>query len=131
MLVAVFLGLLLQPAPLADELSRLDGQRVTVTDGGYRIDDIAGEGAPVVGVVERRGKHLYLAELRLTGPLARARIAGPGYKVWAIGTVSGKTLRLRRIGILARPARGARYGRMNTSLVSTAPNACWSAPPGT
>ncbi len=130
MLVAVFVGLLLQPAPVADELSRLTGQRVTETGDSYRIDDIAGEGAPIVGVVERRGKHLYLGDLRLTGPLARPRIAGPGYKVWAIGTISGKTLRLRRIGILARPSR-AHYGRTNTSFVSTAPKACTSAPPGT
>ncbi len=130
MLVAVFAGLLLQPAPLADELSRLAGQRVTETGDSYHIDDIAGEGAPIVGVVERRGEHLYLGDLRLTGPLSRPRITGPGYKVWAIGKVSGKTLRLRRIGILARPT-SARYGRTNTSLVSTAPKACVSAPPGT
>ncbi|MEM9490060.1 MAG: hypothetical protein AAGC55_13010 [Myxococcota bacterium] len=115
----------LLPAPtgpvtdaLDTELSRLRGQQVTITGAGYTIDDIAGEGRPLVGVVERRGDHLILVagaagEYRLAGPLARPRIAGPGYKVWALGTLSGRppqpVLTVRRIGVLAPPsARSAR-----------------------
>lgn len=106
-----------EPA-LQAERERLAGHRVRVTaDGsGYTIMDIAGEGAPVVGVVERRGDHLWLvtgdrARYRLTGPLARPRIAGPGYKVWVLGDVidsaghpaGGPVLRPRRLGVLAPP----------------------------
>lgn len=108
-----------RPEPaLQAERERLTGHRVRVAaDGsGYTIMDIAGEGAPVVGVVERRGDHLWLvtgdrARYRLTGPLARPRIAGPGYKIWALGDVidsaghpaGGPVLRPRRLGILAPP----------------------------
>lgn len=107
MLVALLAGWLgLMPAGIADELSRLIGQQVTrADDGEYRIDDIAGEGAPIVGVVQRRGRELWVAGYRLTGPLARPRIAGPGYKVWVIGEISGDTLRARRLGVLASPHR--------------------------
>jgi hypothetical protein len=97
--------LLAAPGNVAEEVSRLAGQRVTVVDDGYVIDDIAGEGEPIVGVVERRGRELWLGDYRLTGPLARPRIAGPGYKVWALGEITGDTLRIRRIGILAPPRR--------------------------
>ena len=100
-LLAAWLGA--APAGVADELSRLAGQRVTQSDDGYRIDDIAGEGAPIVGVVERRGRELWVAGYRLTGPLARPRIAGPGYKVWVLGEIAGDSLRARRIGVLAPP----------------------------
>lgn len=99
------LGVFLQPAPIAGELARLDGQRVTVTGDDYTIDSIAGEGKPIVGVVDKRGDELWLAGYRLTGPLARPRIAGPGYKVWALGEIRGTTLRVRRLGILAPPQR--------------------------
>lgn len=95
------------------ELERLRGHQVRRVDGGYIIEDIAGEGAPVVGVVERRGRDLYLvaadgAAYRLVGVLARPRIAGPGYKVWALGAVradgrGGPVLEPRRLGILAPP----------------------------
>ena len=110
--------LLLQPAPLADELARLEGHRVATVKSGYVIEDVAGEGKPIVGVVEKRGSTLYLEGHRLTGPLARPRIAGPGYKVWALGTIAGDTLRLRRIGILARPALGARHQRRRLRAAS-------------
>jgi hypothetical protein len=91
------------------ELGRLGGHRVELVAGGYRIVDVAGEGAPVVGVVERRGAELWLvgggAARRLAGPLAQPRIAGPGYKVWVLG-VNGPdgSLVARRLGVLARPA---------------------------
>jgi hypothetical protein len=95
-----------------DELARLAGQRVEIVPGGYRILDVAGEGAPLVGTVERRERELWLrpergAPLRLVGPLAVPRIAGPGYKVWVIGRVRDGSLEARRLGVLAQPA-GAR-----------------------
>jgi len=113
------------------ELARLEGQRVRILHQDtndatlgrrYIIDDVAGEGAPVVGVVERRGQALWLvaedgASYRLAGPLARPRIAGPGYKIWALGVVMARSgervLVARRLGVLAPPwqraqARGAR-----------------------
>ncbi|MCG8418147.1 MAG: hypothetical protein MJE77_09425 [Proteobacteria bacterium] len=101
---------------LAGELERLDGHRVSITPDGYVIEDIAGEGKPVVGVIERRGDHLVLTDRggvshRLTGVLARPRIAGPGYKVWALGPITGRppdlVLTPRRLGVLAPPRRGA------------------------
>jgi hypothetical protein len=108
------------PAPppgLAAEIVRLGGHTVELTpDGGYRIADIAGEGEPFVGVVERRDAALYLVTgpgpaMRLIGPLTKPRIAGPGYKVWALGPVSGSAsapvLRPRRLGVLAPPRRVA------------------------
>jgi hypothetical protein len=107
----------------ADELARLVGQRVVLGPGGsYRIADVAGEGAPDVGVVERRGGALWLrpdrgAARRLAGPLAHPRIAGPGYKVWVLGRIGPDgALVARRIGILARPARiaGTPPGRLRT-----------------
>lgn len=93
------------PAAVA-EVARLAGQDVAeAPDGGYVIRDIAGEGPPRVGVVERRGDALWLllpdgTALRLTGPLAHPRIAGPGHKVWVIGEVAGGELRARRLGVL-------------------------------
>jgi hypothetical protein len=119
-------------ADVAAELARLEGQRVRLVDesaaqggpssagnahGAYVIEDVAGEGAPVVGVVERRGQALWLvsadgASYRLAGVLARPRIAGPGYKIWALGTVtidSGeRILTAQRIGVLAPPWQRAR-----------------------
>lgn len=100
-------------AAVADELARLDGHRVEVhPDGrGYRIVDVAGEGSPLVGVVERCGDALWLSltdgAVRLRGPLAVPRIAGPGYKVWVIGRrAADGSLVARRLGVLA-PPRGA------------------------
>ncbi|HTM23414.1 MAG TPA: hypothetical protein VL172_22985 [Kofleriaceae bacterium] len=94
------------PAPgMAAEIDRLVGQTVTVAADGasYIIDDVAGEGAPIVGVVERRGQDLWVGDHRLTGPLAVPRIAGPGYRVWVIGDIDGDRLHARRIGILRPP----------------------------
>jgi hypothetical protein len=89
---------------------------------GYVIEDVAGEGAPVVGVVEQRPDGLWLASedgarYRLAGVLARPRIAGPGYKIWVLGAVivqqGENVLVARRLGVLAPPwqraqARAAR-----------------------
>lgn len=105
------------PPPAALELRRLVGQSVDVgADGRYVITDVAGEGRPLVGVVERRGAALWLipadadegaAPVRLTGPLASPRIAGPRYKVWVLGTIEKDgALRARRLGVLARPTKG-------------------------
>lgn len=96
------------PAAVAAELARLDGHRVERGPGGYRIADVAGEGAPLVGVVERRGAALWLVGdrggRRLAGPLAQPRIAGPGYKVWVLGADGPDgSLVARRLGVLARP----------------------------
>jgi hypothetical protein len=90
--------------------ARLAGQTIARDAGAIRIVDVAGEGAPRVGIVARDGEHLVLItadeRLRLAGPLARPRIAGPGYAVWVIGTVARgdvPTLTVRRLGILRRP----------------------------
>jgi len=98
-------------ADVAAELARLAGHRVAVAADGesYRILDVAGEGAPEVGVVERRGRALLLrrpdgSAVELAGPLAVPRIAGPGYKVWVLGRVAGGVLVVRRLGVLAPPA---------------------------
>ena len=59
MLAAAPWVVVLATAPeIAGEIDRLAGQRVTVAADGqsYVIDDVAGEGAPIVGVVERRGE---------------------------------------------------------------------------
>lgn len=94
-----------------EELARLDGHRVELVEDGYRIVDVAGEGAPLVGVVERRGADLWLrldrgAARRLEGPLAVPRIAGPGYKVWVIGSAGPDgSLIARRLGVLSPPQR--------------------------
>ncbi len=93
--------------------ARLAGQRFTIaTDHrSIAIDDIAGLGPPRVGVVERRGDDAWLVPpsgpaLRVTGPLARPRIAGAGYTVWVIGAVADDgSLAARRLGVLRRPAR--------------------------
>ena len=96
---------------LAAELSRLAGQDVAVSGDGYVIRDVAGEGPPLVGVVERRGEELWLVgdeTVRLAGPLATPRIAGPGCKVWVLGDrdASG-ALQARRIGVLQPRLFGA------------------------
>ena len=95
---------------MADELDRLKGHKVAVAADGssYRIEDIAGEGAPRVGRVERRSSELWLVPaqgdaLLLRGPLAIPRIAGPGYRVWVIGKKKGDELWARRLGVLAPP----------------------------
>lgn len=97
-------------ADLAAELARLAGHRVAVSPdrASYRILDVAGEGAPEVGVVERHGRALFLrradgSRLALAGPLAVPRIAGPGYTIWVLGRVERGALIARRIGVLAPP----------------------------
>lgn len=92
------------------ELDRLVGLRVDVGSNGYQIVDVAGEGAPLVGCVKRDGPSLYFENsehhLRLVGPLAVPRIAGPNYKVWIMGHVeAGEVLRATRLGILSDPSR--------------------------
>lgn len=101
------------PAAIDAELARLEGHTVEVAAdrSGYRIVDVAGDGAPLVGVIERRGAALVLRAgdraLELRGPLAVPRIAGPGYKVWVIGAEAGsggsRVIEVKRIGILAHP----------------------------
>jgi hypothetical protein len=119
--IAIGLGLALAPGVaaadppilIAAELARLEGHRVEVAPDGtdYRILDVAGEGAPLVGVVERRGRDLWLRPAvgqarRLRGPLAVPRIAGPGYKVWVMGRdAPDGSLVARRLGVLAPPRR--------------------------
>jgi hypothetical protein len=87
---------------------RLAGHTVRTGDGVVVIEDIAGAGRPWTGVVERRGDALVLVTalgaLELTGPLARPRIAGPGYTIWVVGRRDGARLAATRIGVLRRPA---------------------------
>jgi hypothetical protein len=98
------------PAAVAAEVARLVGQDVDVAPDGqsYTIRDIAGEGPPLVGIVERRGDELWLVgdgTVRLVGKLAHPRIAGPGYKVWVIGEVKEDGMHVRRLGVLRPPSR--------------------------
>jgi hypothetical protein len=101
--------LAVEPAELPAIQDRLRGQRTTVAADrrSIAIDDIAGEGRPWVGVVERRGAELWLrtasGAARLTGALARPRIAGPGYTVWVVGTRAAEVIVVRRLGVLRRP----------------------------
>ena len=95
-------------------LSRLQGHTARVVGGEVVIDDVAGEGKPLVGVVERRGKALWVVGAEgaweLRGPLARPRIAGPGYRVWVLGERRGAVLVARRVGIMAPPGSGTGAG---------------------
>ena len=97
------------PAELRPITARLAGHSIRIGDGVVVIDDIAGAGRPWVGVVERRGPALWLVTavgaFELVGPLARPRIAGPGYLVWVIGRREGTRLRATRLGVLERPRR--------------------------
>lgn len=90
-------------------LGRLVGHRVGWRDGALVIDDVAGAGRPWVGVVERRGAALVLVgpdfAWPLRGPLARPRLAGPGYLVWVTGALVDGALVAKRLGVLAPPAR--------------------------
>jgi hypothetical protein len=89
--------------------ARLEGQAFHAGDGVIVIDDIARAGRPWTGVVERRGPALWLVTalgaFELTGPLARPRIAGPGYTIWVVGRREGSRLAATRIGVLRRPPR--------------------------
>lgn len=107
---AALLALALTLAGGDPRLERLAGHDARLVDGRLVIEDVAGEGAPRVGVVERRGDALWLlapdgASWRLRGPLAVPRIAGPGYQVWVLGEVRGDELAARRLGVLAPPGR--------------------------
>jgi hypothetical protein len=97
------------PAAARAMLDRLRGHLVGWRDGSLEIVDVAGAGRPWVGVVERRGDALWLVGAgfawRLRGPLARPRLAGPGYLVWAIGALAERELRVTRLGVLAPPRR--------------------------
>jgi hypothetical protein len=103
------IGLLGAPGSIDAELSRLEGHTVSISAdrSSYQIVDVAGEGRPMVGIVERRGRALVLRTrdqlLELRGPLAVPRIAGPGYKVWVLGEVREGAVDVRRIGILRPP----------------------------
>jgi hypothetical protein len=100
-----------EPAEIDAIAARLEGATLDVAADhrSLTIVDVAGEGAPEVGVVVRDGKDLVLvtAERRLVlrGPLARPRIAGPGYTVWVTGAISpdGASITAHRLGILRRP----------------------------
>lgn len=98
-----------EPAAARAMLDRLVGQRAGWHDGVLTIVDIAGAGPPWIGVVERRGQALWLVgdgvAWRLSGPLARPRLAGPGYLIWAIGAPAGDRLEVTRLGVLAPPPR--------------------------
>ena len=99
--------LVVPPAEVPAIAARLAGHAHRTGDGVVIVDDVAGEGRPWTGVVERRGEALWLVTalgaLELTGPLARPRIAGPGYTVWVLGARAGQHLAATRIGILRRP----------------------------
>jgi hypothetical protein len=99
---------------VAELLARLQGHTVRVVGDDVVIKDVAGEGKPLVGVVERRGRALWLVgegvAVELRGPLARPRIAGPGYRVWALGRRDGEVMVGRRIGVL-EPALSAARAR--------------------
>jgi hypothetical protein len=83
-------------------LSRLEGQSAALGPDGLDIADVAGEGRPLVGTVERRGDELWLVPpgVRVVGPLAHPRLLGPGYRVWVIGTSAPDGLRAVRLGVL-------------------------------
>jgi hypothetical protein len=92
--------------------ARLAGHTIEIAEDrrAIRVVDVAGAGAPRIGVIEREGAALVLVTAekrwRLAGPLARPRIAGPGYTVWVLGAVDAgnvATLTARRLGILRRP----------------------------
>lgn len=91
--------------------ARLIGQRFTIAAdrASVTIEDIAGDGPPTIGVVERRGDALWLGDHELTGPLARPRLAGPGYTIWVIGAAGADgSIRVRRLGVLRRPVTAPR-----------------------
>ncbi len=107
-MIAVLIAVVAVLASPKELLSRLEGHTASIVGDDIAIDDVAGEGKPLVGVVERRGRALWVVgvgfAVELRGPLARPRIAGPGYRVWVLGARSGEVLVARRIGVL-EPAR--------------------------
>jgi hypothetical protein len=128
------------PAQVDAVVARLAGHRIEISArrDAVTIVDAAGEGPPRVGVIERDGDDLVMVTAdgrwRLAGPLARPRIAGPGYTVWVIGDVdaAGAVLRARRLGVLLRPARavtGARRPSTRRSGPPTPARSRGTAPP--
>lgn len=111
--------LIAPPERLAAIASRLTGHRFHTGDHVLILEDFAGEGRPWLGLVAFRCDQLWLetslGPLLLTGPLARPRIAGPGYLIWATGRRTANTLELSRLGILARPDE---LDRAPSSLIS-------------
>lgn len=109
-MIGVAVAVVLVLATPASVLSRLQGHTARLVGDDVVIDDVAGEGKPIVGVVERRGRALWVVgdgvAVELRGPLARPRIAGPGYRVWVLGARDGDVLVARRIGVLAPPTAG-------------------------
>jgi len=99
--------LAIDPGEAAAIGERLRGQRIAVQPGAIRIDDAGGDGRPWIGMVARRARELWLVgdgfALRLTGPLARARLAGPGYAIWVTGAITGDAIAAHRLGVLRRP----------------------------
>lgn len=96
------------PSLLLSMHERLVGQRAHRSESVLLLEDIAGLGRPWVGVVQVRCDQLWLVTaldaLRLTGPLARPRLAGPGYLLWVLGRRQGPELAVARLGVLARPS---------------------------
>ncbi|MCE9577783.1 MAG: hypothetical protein K8W52_31910 [Deltaproteobacteria bacterium] len=99
--------LAIDPGEDAAIAERLRGQRFARLPGAIRIDDAGGDGPPWIGTVARRDRDLWLVgdgfALRLTGPLARARLAGPGYAIWVTGAITGDAIAAHRLGVLRRP----------------------------
>jgi hypothetical protein len=106
-MTGIALAVVLVLASPAGVMSRLQGHTARVVGDDVVIDDVAGEGKPIVGIVERRGATLWVVgdgvAVELRGPLARPRIAGPGYRVWVLGRRDGDVLVARRLGVLAPP----------------------------
>lgn len=126
-------ALIVAPPPLLlSARERLAGQRAHLGDGVLLVDDIAGLGRPWVGVVQARCHQLWLVTalgaLRLTGPLARPRLAGPGYLLWVLGRRQGSELSLARLGVLARPDELLAAGQPATAA-SPCPADLSGAPP--
>lgn len=112
-------AIVIAPAAELDAMAtRLRGQRARRGDGVLIVTDIAGQGAPWIGVVAARSGALWLdtavRSLRLTGPLARPRLAGPGYLLWVVGArrdaPDAAELEILRLGVLAPPARAPQPG---------------------
>ena len=129
------------PARLEAMASRLAGHRFRTGDHVLLLEDVAGAGRPWVGLIASRCGALWLdtavRSFRLTGPLARLRIAGPGYLVWATGSITpapaeaseastaeartkgpSSSLELQRLGVLARPTE------LPSSVPAPAPSSC-------
>ncbi len=116
--IAILVSVLALPiaSQVQAEVDRLAGHEVRVTDDGYEIVDVAGEGPPLVGCVVKSDQGLELenrgTRYLLHGPLAVPRIAGPGYKVWVVGKVTDGVMDVRRLGILAGIAKSGCAARI-------------------